>query len=41
MTSSKLPGMKKISDYLFRDETSLIRSLAAQAELDGEAGEQT
>jgi len=41
MTSSKLPPMEMISSHLFQDETSLVRSLAAQAELDGEAGEQT
>ena len=41
MTDKPLPSMNKLSSHLFSDETALVRRLAAQAELDGEAGDQT
>lgn len=41
MTDMPLPSMNKLSSHLFSDETALVRRLAAQAELDGEAADQT
>ncbi len=41
MTASSLPSMDKLSARLFSDETDLVRRLAAQAELDGDAAHET
>ena len=37
MNSASLPSMTKLSEHLFTDEAALVRKLALQAELDGEA----
>lgn len=41
MTASPLPSMDKLSSKLFADETALVRRLASQAELDGDAADET
>ncbi len=41
MTASSLPSMDKLSSQLFSDETALVRRLASQAELDGDAADET
>ncbi len=41
MTDTPLPSMNKLSSHLFSDEAALVRRLAAQAELDGDAAGQT
>lgn len=41
MTASSLPSMDKLSGQLFADETTLVRRLASQAELDGDAADET
>ena len=41
MTASSLRAMDKLSSHLFSDETALVRRLASQAELDGDAADET
>ena len=41
MTASSFPAMDKLSSHLFSDETALVRRLASQAELDGDAADET
>jgi RHH-type proline utilization regulon transcriptional repressor/proline dehydrogenase/delta 1-pyrroline-5-carboxylate dehydrogenase len=41
MTTPQLPDFSSLSKHLFKDETTLVHTLAAQAELDGDAARET